>query len=380
MEKNKVQKVLFLTNIPSPYRVAFFNELGKVCELTVLYEKETASDRNPKWKSAEVIKNYQEVFLKAIWEKADNGFCPGATHFLKKKLFDIIVVGVYSTPTGMYAIHYMKRKKIPYFISCDGGMVKQDNKYKFWLKRYFLSGAKGYFSPSDSSDEYLIYYGAEKRKIHRYPFTSLRKKDVLEKTLSREEKLEYRRELQMKEEFIILSVGQFIYRKGFDLLLKASAELSAGVYIVGDNVTAEYVELQKQLNLKNVHFIDFQREAELKKYYMAADIFVLPTREDIWGLVVNEAMAAGLPVITTDKCVAGLELIGYGDSGDDNCQKCGKIIKSESVSELEKAIKEYVEMPDWKIKKEAENSLKKIADYTIEKMAESHIKVWEQRR
>lgn len=42
---------------------------------------------------------------------------------------------------------------------------------------------------------------------------------------------------------------------------------------------------------------------------MAADIFVHPTREDIWGLVVNEAMAKGLPVITTDRCVAGLELI-----------------------------------------------------------------------
>ena len=48
---------------------------------------------------------------------------------------------------------------------------------------------------------------------------------------------------------------------------------------------------------------------KLSEYYKAADIFVLPTREDIWGLVVNEAMAYALPVITTVQCVSGTEMI-----------------------------------------------------------------------
>ena len=43
-------KVLFLTNLPSPYRVKFFSELGNLCELTVLYERKSASDRDDKWK------------------------------------------------------------------------------------------------------------------------------------------------------------------------------------------------------------------------------------------------------------------------------------------------------------------------------------------
>ena len=42
-------KILFLTNIPSPYRVDFFNELGKLCDLTVLFEKQIAQDREKQW-------------------------------------------------------------------------------------------------------------------------------------------------------------------------------------------------------------------------------------------------------------------------------------------------------------------------------------------
>ena len=56
-------KVLFLTNIPSPYRVDFFNELGKLCELTVLFEREKATDRE--WDSNNNI-NYEAIYLKGI--------------------------------------------------------------------------------------------------------------------------------------------------------------------------------------------------------------------------------------------------------------------------------------------------------------------------
>ena len=45
-----MKKVLFSTNVPSPYRMDFFNELGKYCDLTVCFERKTASDRDGKWK------------------------------------------------------------------------------------------------------------------------------------------------------------------------------------------------------------------------------------------------------------------------------------------------------------------------------------------
>ena len=86
-------------------------------------------------------------------------------------------------------------------------------------------------------------------------------------------------------------------------------------YIIGGEASEENRRYQEQHNLKNVHFIDFLNKNSLREYYNAADLFVLMTRGDTWGLVINEAMANGLPIITTDRCVAGVELVENGVNG-----------------------------------------------------------------
>ncbi|MDO5425085.1 MAG: glycosyltransferase, partial [Eubacteriales bacterium] len=103
------------------------------------------------------------------------------------------------------------------------------------------------------------------------------------------------------EKKIVLAVGQYIYRKGFDILLKASEMLDSdiGIYIIGGEPTKEYLQIIENYGLHNVHFAGFMNKKELSDYYKAADLFVLPTREDVWGLVINEALAYGLPIITT---------------------------------------------------------------------------------
>ena len=114
-----------------------------------------------------------------------------------------------------------------------------------------------------------------------------------------------------------------------------------------------------------MHFVDFQTSDVLKKYYMAADLFVLPTRLDIWGLVINEAMAHGLPVITTDTCAAGVELVNEGN---------GIIIPSEDISALNESIIKIISDNDLRLKM-SQKALLKIKEYTIENMVKVHLKV-----
>ena len=167
---------------------------------------------------------------------------------------------------------------------------------------------------------------------------------------------------------IAITVGQFIRRKGFDVLLNAwvKCDKEYELYIIGAEPTKEYLDIKEELHLENVHFEGFKTKEELKCYYQAADLFVFPTREDICGLVVNEAMANGLPVITTDKCVAGLELIRDGENG--------YIVPVENVDILAGKITVLLQNDSLR-KIMAQKSLEYIKRYTIENMAVAHLKI-----
>ena len=363
-------KVLFTTNIPSPYRIQFFNELSKYCELTVVYERKNAKDRDIEWLNREKI-NFDVKFLKGIKVGNEMAFCPEIIKIIKKGHFDLIVVGGYSTPTGMVLINYLKRKKVKFILNSDGGIIKEDNIFKYKIKKYFISSASAWLSTGKETTKYLKHYGAKEEEIYVYPFTSINEKDILNEPITIEQKNKVKTELGISEEKVIISIGQFIHRKGFDILLKAIKNVSSqvGVYIIGGQPTDEYIELKENLQFLNVHFVGFKSKDELKKYYKIADVFVLPTREDIWGLVINEALAFGLPVITTDKCVAGLELIANG--------KNGYIIPVDDVEALSNKINNLANVSKEEREKYYINNIKKTKEYTIENMAQKHIEIFE---
>lgn len=355
-------KVLFLTNIPVPYRIDFYNELGKYCDLTVVFEATRVEGINFNWNDDKIV-NFNAVFLNQ-GNIDESKIDIRIFKYLDKKKYDIIVATNYAYRTEMAAIIYMKLKRIPYLMETDGGIIKHgENKLKMLYKKFLVSGAKGYFSPSKNSDKYLIYYGAKPDRIYRYNFTSIKDCDILEHTIPYEEKAQLRKKLNIPYERVILSVGQFIYRKGFDILIEACRYIdkNIGVYIVGGEPTDEYIKMKEDYGLSNVHFEGFKLKDELTEYFKMADIFVLPTREDIWGLVINEAMACGLPVVTTDNCVAGLELVDEKNGAIvpvGNSRALAEVINNKDFTGCDKV------------------SLDKIKNHSIECMVRQHLEIF----
>ena len=358
-------KILFLANVPSPYRVDFFNELGKYCDLTVIFEKRTSDERDLSWGKYK-FNTFKGIIMKGRSFRTDAAFCPEIIKYVKNKKFDYIICTTFTDPSGMLAIQYMKMHHIPYYLECDGGFAKNGIGLKEKIKRYFISGARGYFSTGKLCDEYYLNYGASSKRIIRYPFTSLHEKDILKKLISDDEKEDIRNELNIYENRVILAVGQFIPRKGFDVLLAAMEYIpsNVGVYFVGGDPTEEYLNMKKRLDLVNVHFIGFKSKMELAKYYKAADVFVLPTREDIWGLVIQEAMGYGLQIISTVNCAAAHEMVENG--------KNGYIVSVENPKILAENILNVLRDED-KRKQFCVESLKQIRKYTIEEMARYHL-------
>lgn len=358
-------KVLYLTNIPAPYKVEFFSMLGEKVELTVMYERLCASNRDKDWKS-EKKQSFKSVFLKGIKFGEEDAICFSVFNYLQKREYDFLIISGYSTPTSMLAIAYCKFKSIPYFLSFDGGLCEQDFGIKKIVKKNLICGAMGFLCPSKKLKQYLLRMGVEEVNIHMFPFSSVEKKNVLKHILNDRDKEELRKELDIKGNYVILGVGSFIYRKGFDILLEALlfVKNDVEVYLIGGTQNQQYIDILQKHNLKNVHLLNFMQYEQLKKYYMAADVFVLPTREDIWGLVINEAFANALPVVTTDKCGAGLELIDDGVNG--------YIVKSEQPKELAKRIDDVLQDSVKRVEM-SKTALQTAKSYTLENMANTHM-------
>jgi glycosyltransferase involved in cell wall biosynthesis len=357
-------KVLFTTNIPSPYTVNFLNELGKYCIVDAIIEDETSSTRNTSWLKYEFI-NFNGIFLKGGVKYKDFIFRPSITEYLSKREYDFVIIGNPLTPTGILALEYLKIKKIPYILHSEGGIAKSGVGMKEAFKRHLLSNAILYFSTTDIADNYFVIYGARKERIVRFPFTSLYERNIRRESITENEKKIIKERLGIKESKIIISVGRVIPSKGFDILLRAlvKADLDSGVYIVGGQATPELQSILTSSNLKNVHFVDHLTTDKVTDYYLAADLFVLATRNDTWGLVINEAMAAGLPVITTDRCVAGMHLV--------EDFKNGFIVPVENEVLLADRIKQILTDMEMRVAMGAE-SLRRIRPFTFENWARSY--------
>lgn len=363
--------ILIFDNVCSPYRESFYNALGEKHNVIVVFERKNSSVRDKSWLRYD-FKNFKAIFLKGIPFGEDMAYAFGCKKPLKNK-YDVICIMNPGSLTGVRACLYLAQKSIPFYIETDGcfygepkGFVK---KLKFKIKKKFYPKAKGVFTSCLNSRKAALSLGVSENKIINYPFTSLFEKDLLPAPVSRQEKEEYKKELGLSGDKIVLAVGQFIRRKGFDVLIKAAKNLNGGVKVcfVGGKPTQEYLSLAENNNVDNIEFIGFSDKERLKKYYRAADVFVLPTREDIWGLVINEAMANALPIITTDMCVAGLELV----KNDEN----GYIVPVGDDKALSDRINDILSNDEKRLLFGA-NSLEKIRYYTIENMVKTHLDAW----
>lgn len=354
-------KVIYLTNLPVPYKIEFFNHLSKYVDLTVVFERRNAQNRDVDWLSKGGYE-FEAVFLNGINYGDESTISIDINAFLKRKKYDLFIIGGYSSLTSILAIFLLRIKRMQFVLALDGAIYKKNNWIIDKIKKILIRSANWYLSTSIETDKYLLNFGAKENEIYRVPLSSVRKKDIIPRVLSKGEKLEHKKKIGINEEFMVVAVGQFIRRKGFDILLKSLVDVhhNISVCIIGGKITKEYSDILKSSPINNVIFIDFMTSEKLSTFYKAADVFVLPTREDIWGLVVNEAMAHGLPIISTNKCIGAIELLR--NSG------AGFIVASEKPDELSNRINQIIKDNNLR-EAMSENSLKEIKKHTIEEMS-----------
>jgi poly(glycerol-phosphate) alpha-glucosyltransferase len=119
-------------------------------------------------------------------------------------------------------------------------------------------------------------------------------------------------------DIVFLFCGQMIARKGLDILLNAFRELESNARLLLVGREAELSVLLAPLPVAvrdRITYAGFQPPEELPRFFAKADVFVLPSRYDGWGVVVNQALGAGLPILCSDQVGAGRDLVREGVNG-----------------------------------------------------------------
>ncbi|MCH4208230.1 MAG: glycosyltransferase family 4 protein, partial [Solobacterium sp.] len=221
------------------------------------------------------------------------------------------------------------------FLQADGGLARKKSPADL-LVRQLMKGFDGYLSSGIQTDQYFLHYGVSKDKLLHYRFTSLNESELRSHKELRTHQAELRQKLGYQpDEVICFSAGQQIPRKGYDILAQAAIGLNASCrfVIAGGQPEEKVSAILREHPEVRFEFIGFLSKEQMAEYYAAADLFVLPTRYDIWGLVINEALSFGLPVIGTDQCVAALEFA--------NQYHACKIVPAESVIDLHDALIQF---------------------------------------
>jgi glycosyltransferase involved in cell wall biosynthesis len=331
---NNKTKLALLINMIAPYRLPLYCALADQFDFMLLHggkeaNRDTWSDLEDALPNAKVVRAWGWQVRHArkingkVFDERFTHITPGfAWHLLLFKP-DLVIsneMGIRS----MIALAYGTVFRKPVWI-CWEGTVHSERGIGFLKKvvrKIFASWAEHWVSLGQTSTEYLLSLGVKHERI-------LQSQNFVDEERF---KADVEPAWVIQPRPVVLHVGQFIERKGIGLLLNAAASLQQwglefSLLLVGSGRDKQALERRAQsLDLKNVHFLPAQPPERMPSVYRSADLVVFPTLEDVWGLVANEAVLSGIPVLCSKYAGCAPELftaesIFAPEDLDDFCQK-----------------------------------------------------------
>jgi glycosyltransferase involved in cell wall biosynthesis len=296
-------RVIYWNNIPAPYMVERFNALadrGRV-DLEVWFSERTVPDRS--WRIDEGQWRFRHRYLPRI-ALGGRGVAL-ATSLLRRPKPDLLILqyGALEYILG-WTIAVLRGWRTAFWVEVTFDSSVRRRIHREWLKRQMFSRVDGIMTAGADGMAFARRYSAAKDRIHLVrhvvdaEFYSVKAMD------SRRDRDDLRKRLGV-EGTLFLYVGRLWEPKGIFELIEAygrvrAAGVSASLVIVGDGRDESRLRSEiERRGLDRVIFAGFIQRDDLPPWYAAADVLVFPTRADTYGMVVDEAMAAGVPVIST---------------------------------------------------------------------------------
>ncbi len=217
------------------------------------------------------------------------------------------------------------------------------------------------------NEEFYLHYGVDPSRIRMVPYAVDNAFFRAMSADARASRDAFRADLGLAPgRPVILYAGKLMERKRPDDLLDAYAGLSPDgraeprpyLLFVGDGELRGVLESRaSRLGWNSIRFLGFKNQTELPAYYDLCDVFVLPSADEPWGLVVNEAMNAGRAVIVSDRAGCAPDLVRPGENG---CT-----FSAGDVGALRRALEETLTDPG-RLRRMGEASLRIIEQWSFE--------------
>lgn len=324
-------RLWFLTNSPSPYQLEFLCALAETgrCQPIVRFMQRRHRGGDPldqrefpfAWavlEKALALGNQESLVLhRGVRQDIETANCHVS-----------ILSGLYTSPTFLLAARHLHRQQRPwgmwlerpwpsdYHPSWTRRAPRPWLAFRNRLLRHLLSRSRLTLCIGSAAvDAYARIQGSD-RALVNFPYHS-----DTSRFPGRGSREASRLRFQLDDSVVFLFSGSLIPRKGCDLLLQTFCALNQGganaqLLIAGDGPDRPTLEASLTPPIAaRVRFLGHCEQVELPAIFAAADVFVLPSRHDGWGVVLNEAAAAGLPIIATDSTGAAHDLVDHGRNG-----------------------------------------------------------------
>jgi glycosyltransferase involved in cell wall biosynthesis len=302
-------KAVLVTNIPSPYRVALFDEIEKQIDFDFVVIYCAYNENNRMWAVPEL--NHKNIFLKeesfTLLKKTNFYWRIDIIRVLKYLNPDVIVTAGFN-PVMIFAFLYSKINSKRHIVFSDSWKrTIQDLTFIHKsIRRIVFKFSSAFVVPGNKGREYFLSSGIKDSRIFTCPLGI--------------DNEAYQKHQKTRKIYDIIFSGQFIQRKMpffFIEVLKTlkTRKSDLRVLIIGSGeLEAKFIWKLNQEGI-NYYFPGFIQPENISRYYAESKILLFPTLSDPWGIVANEACAVGTPVITCENAGVAGDLIIHDYNG-----------------------------------------------------------------
>ena len=324
----RTMKLTIVTNIPTPYQNDLFRSLARMegVALHVVYAGMSEPNRRWTWTQSDFTYPHEVLWRMPLPGLLGNKHTnPGILLNRSVRTADAVVVGGWSFPTVLAAslLRTAARRDWFYWIenfAYDATAPSVAHRAKAWL----LNQAQGVLCVDRRCEASVLRAGVRPDAVEHFPYVSdsaaIASRTTALRAGASAVDASNASGVGDPRPLRVLFVGQLVERKGLGPAIDALGQVAGAGYLVALTIVGSgplegaLRERSAQYPALQVHFAGFTQPEELPTHYAAADVALVPSLYDGWALVVNEGLAAGLPVVTTST-VGASDILDNGVTG-----------------------------------------------------------------